>query len=85
MTYTDLVAAVTSLPRDERRALLAVLARSLEEDAVPSAPPAVERGWFDPTRSALDQLRGIARPAGPAPTDDEVDALIADALNDKYR
>lgn len=69
MTYTELVEAATRLPTEECLRLLEVIARSLrEEGARRGWPAAAVHGLFDPNRSALDQLHGLARPARRRPT-----------------
>jgi hypothetical protein len=86
MTFAELAEAATKLPPEERRMLLEIIARSLGEgEPRPTRSAAEMRGRFAPGRSALDHLRGVARPAGPPPTDDEVMELVTDYLVEKYR
>jgi hypothetical protein len=87
MTYPELVEAIQKLPVDDRLALLEAIARSLRQEARQPAPgEGARRSFqFDPHRSALDQLLGIARPMGEPPEDAEIEKMIADHLIEKYR
>lgn len=72
MTYTELAEAATKLPPEERRKLLAVIARSLRDAEAPRGRPATA-------------VLGLFRTNGPPPTDDEIRELYADYLIEKYR
>lgn len=86
MTYAELAEAVMTLSLEERRRLLEVIARSLrEEEARRGRPAAAVCGLFNPNRSALEQLRGIARPADPLLTDEEIRELYTDYLIEKHQ
>ena len=74
MTYQELAAEIVRLPVYERLSLLELVSRSLRDDLVPHTP----------TKSLTARLRGIARPAGPAPADAEVEDDYTTYLERKY-
>jgi hypothetical protein len=74
MTYAELVAGVRRLSAVERLALLEVLARSLREDFAAPARAG----------SSLERVRGMARPDGPLPSDQELHDAYVDYLVKKY-
>lgn len=73
------------LPPDARiaentRALLILLEDSKQPEA--GAPPLLDAAS---QMEVVRQLRGIAKPAGPPPTDEEVSEMYTDYLVEKYR
>jgi hypothetical protein len=74
MTYQKLLTEIGQLPLDERLALLEALTHSLRTELRP-AP----RGG-----ASADQVRGLLKPAGPLPTDDELKDDYIRYLIEKY-
>ena len=74
MTYQELVAEITRLPQEERLGLLEVLTQSLREEL---APP----GGHGPS---LHRVRGMLKPDGPLPTDEELSDAYTRHLIEKY-
>lgn len=75
MTYQELVLAITQLPLNERLLLLEAVARSLREELTP--PP-------EKNVTPFESLRGILKPNGPMPTDEELERLRDEYLLEKY-
>lgn len=74
MTYQELAAQVRQLPLRERLDLLHVLTLSLKDELdSPNQAP-----------SALERIRGIAKPDSEPPTNQERKADYADYLAEKY-
>lgn len=76
MSYNDLVSEIKQLSMNERLELLEILVHSLQEDLSPAKP--VHEG------SALERVRGILKPDGPMPTDEDVKDAYAEYLAEKY-
>jgi hypothetical protein len=74
MTYQELAAEIVRLPLPERLALLELVTRSLREELA-RQPRA---------GSLAARLRGIGKPDGPPPTDDELRSDYTDYLAEKY-
>lgn len=74
VTYQELVTTITKLPVEQRLSLLEVLAQSLRAD-LPSRTAQT---------SSLDRVRGILRPNGPPPSDQELADSYTDHLLEKY-
>ena len=74
MTYLELTREIKALPRSKRIELMALIKETLQAEEQPRAQ----------TGSSLDLLRGIAKPDGPAPTDEEIDRLREQYLLEKY-
>jgi hypothetical protein len=76
MTYTEIVTEIEQLPQMDQQALLRWLVQharlDLHQRDRSQIPPASE-------------LLGIARPAGPMPTDEELKADYVNYLAEKYR
>ncbi len=74
MTYQELVAEITRLPQEQRLGLLEVLTQSLQEELAP--PPSQGR--------SVDRVRGMLKPDGPLPTDEELSDAYTRHLIEKY-
>lgn len=74
MTYQEIAVHIRNLPLHERLELLDVLTRSLKEELEPSAL----------RQSSLNRIRGIGKPDGRAPTDQEIRDDYTDFLARKY-
>jgi hypothetical protein len=74
MTYSELTREIKALPRSKRLDLMEVIIETLSEEEQP------------PVRavSSLQRLSGIAKPDGPAPTDEEIEQIRAQYLIEKY-
>ena len=71
--YIAILNTVSTWPPEERASLAHALIDSLK--------PAVAGSRTKPT---IDQLVGIARGSGPAPTDEQIEQFIGDARTQKY-
>lgn len=76
MTYCDLVAKFKQLPIDERLLLLEELMRSLRLD--------VAATMKQQKRGAPKLWRGMLKPTGPMPSDQELEDAYVDYLAEKY-
>jgi hypothetical protein len=74
MTYQELVTHIRRLPLHERLELLNVLALSLKDELNPPG----QHG------STLERIRGIAKPEGPPPTDEQIEEDYTNYLMEKY-
>lgn len=74
MTYQELVKTIQALPVAERLSLLEVLALSLQADIQGE----------EASDSSLAQVRGMLKPEGPPPTDEEVEEDYTNYLIEKY-
>ncbi|MFN8474458.1 MAG: hypothetical protein U0822_19865 [Anaerolineae bacterium] len=74
MTYEQVVAEVMRLSRQDRLRLLAMIADSLQAELSTSIPRGVP----------ADRLRGILKPDGPMPTDEELKDDYTRYLIEKY-
>lgn len=75
MTYQDIVSEMRQLPLREKLLLLEELTQTIRAELTPQ-----------PTRtgSSVDRVRGIAKPEGPPPTDDEIKDSYVQYLLEKY-
>ncbi len=87
MTFQDMVSEIGQLTLQERLLLLEALTQSLKEELSPPVSPPLEHGQRVPQTkgSSLMRVRGMAKPDGPPPTDEEVQNWIADYLIEKHR
>jgi hypothetical protein len=76
MTYREIAVEIERLPLDEQLALLEVLTRSLRKMLTQS--DAKEPG------KSLALVRGMLKPDGPMPTDEELEQDYTDYLIKKY-
>ena len=74
MTYKDLVSEIKQLPLNERLLLLEALTRSVRNEL---APP-TRRG------SSVNRVRGMIKPTGPLPSDNELKDAYTRYLIEKY-
>ena len=74
MTREELVEEIRRLPLEQRVELLEVISRSVREEVRPREHRA----------SIVSRLRGIAKPDGPPPTDEEVKEDYTRYLMEKY-
>ena len=74
MTREQLIAEIRRLPLEQRVELLEVISRSVREEVRPRERP----------DSIVSRLRGIAKPDGPPPTDDEIKEDYTRYLMEKY-
>ncbi len=74
MTYQELLTEISQLPLDERLALLEALTHSLRAELRPPARAG----------SSVQRVRGLLKPAGPAPTDAEIQEDYTRHLIEKY-
>ena len=76
MTYREIMTKIVRLPVEERLMLLEELTRSLRADLTPTEkPPAAKHSKLS---------RGMLKPSGPSPDDDELRSGYADYLVQKY-
>jgi hypothetical protein len=75
LKYEDLVAELRQRPLDERLSLLQLLAQSIKEEV---KAPGVHRG------TPAEKLLGIAKPAGPLPSDEALEEMRFKDLHQKY-
>ncbi len=74
MLSPELKAQVLSLPPDDRLTLIAVIVESLKNKAI-----------IQTDRSAsIQRIRGLLKTDQPAPTDDEVTAMLEERRVEKY-
>ena len=89
MTYQEMVAEISRLTIQERLSLIEALTRSVQAELAPCTPvtPALERlrSTLKTEGSSLSRVRGIAKPDGPPPTDEEIRNMRADYLIEKYK
>lgn len=64
MTHEELISAINQLPLEQRTQLLEAVSRSVQEEM---------RSHQDKV-SAVERLRGIAKPDGPLPTDRQTES-----------
>ena len=74
MTHEQLIKEIRQLPLEQRMELLEVISRSVREELRPR-----ER-----RESIVSRLRGIAKPDGPPPSDEEIKEDYARYLTEKY-
>jgi hypothetical protein len=74
MTQEQLINEIKQLPLEERVELLEVISRSVREEM----RPRLQR------ESIVKRLRGIAKPDGPPPTDEELKDDYVRYLTEKY-
>jgi hypothetical protein len=74
MTHEELIREILRLPLEQRSELLEAIKRSLQEEMHPQ-----ER-----RRDAVRRLRGIAKPDGPPPSDEEIKEGYTRYLMEKY-
>jgi hypothetical protein len=74
MTQKQLIEEIRQLPLEERMKLLEAISRSVREEMRPR-----ER-----RESAVRRLRGIAKPDGPLPSDEEIKEDYTRYLTEKY-
>ena len=74
MTNEQLINEIRQLPIEQRMELLEVISRSVREDIVPRLR----------RESAVSRLRGIAKPEGPPPSDEEIKEDYIRYLTEKY-
>ncbi len=74
MIYEELLTEISHLPLDERLALLEALTRSLRAELRPPARAG----------ASVHRVRGLLKPAAPAPTDAEIQEDYTRYLIEKY-
>ncbi len=74
MSREQLIKEIRQLPLEQRMEILEAISRSVREDIQPRE----HRG------SAVSRLRGIAKPDGLAPSDEELKEDYARYLTEKY-
>jgi hypothetical protein len=74
MTQKQLIEEIKQLPLEERMALLEAISRSVREELRPQQQ----------RESAARRLRGIAKPDGPLPSDEEIKEDYRRYLTEKY-
>ena len=74
MTHEQLIEEIRRLPLEQRMELLELISRSVREEVRP-------RGRRD---SIVSRLRGIAKPDGTPPTDEEIKEDYTRYLTEKY-
>ncbi len=74
MTRRELLSEIGRLPLAERVELLEAISRSVREELEPRAP----------RRGVATRLRGIAKPDGPLPSDEELKEDYIRYLTEKY-
>ena len=74
MTHEELIREIMQLPLEQRMELLEALKRSLQE----------ETHLQERRRDAVRRLRGIAKPDGPPPSDEEIKDEYTRYLMEKY-
>ena len=74
MTQEELIKEITKLPLDRQREILDAIMRSVRE----RTQPPEERS------SIVSRLRGIAKPDGPIPSDEELKDDYIRYLEEKY-
>jgi hypothetical protein len=74
MTQKQLIEEIRQLPLEERMKLLEEISRSVREEMHPRAD----------RESAVRRLRGIAKPDGPMPSDEEIKEDYTRYLTEKY-
>jgi hypothetical protein len=74
MTQKQLIEEIRQLPLQERMKLLEEISRSVRE----------EMHTREHRESAVRRLRGIAKPDGPMPSDEEIKEDYARYLTEKY-
>ncbi|HEX8649567.1 MAG TPA: hypothetical protein VF708_01910 [Pyrinomonadaceae bacterium] len=74
MTHEQLIKEIRQLPLEQRMELLEVISRSVREELRPR-----ER-----RESIVSRLRGIAKPDGLPPSDEEIKEDYARYLTEKY-
>lgn len=75
MSTHELLAAINHLPPDERLALLETVVHNLREEM---------RGREQQTGVPVEEVRGILKPEGELPTDDELKDDYTRYLIEKY-
>lgn len=76
MTYQEIASQIVRLPLDQRLQLLEMLTHSLRSDLA---------GLAEPSNGDAPKLtRGMLKPEGPMPTDEELDEAYVDHLIEKY-
>lgn len=78
MTLNELQERALQLPLEERWQLVNRLMHSLQQHALP------ETNQDDESEDLVRSLIGIAKTDGPAPTDEEVRAMLDERLVEKY-
>lgn len=74
MTQKQLLEEIRQLPLEEKMELLEAISRSVREELRPRARK----------ESAVRRLRGIAKPDGPPPSDEEIKEDYTRYLTEKY-
>jgi hypothetical protein len=74
MTREELLSEIERLPLAERVELLEVITRSVHEEIQPRAR----------REGTVNRLRGIAKPDGPVPSDEELKEDYINYLTEKY-
>jgi hypothetical protein len=74
MTHEELIKEILQLPPEERAEVLEAIKRSLQE----------EMRLQERRRDAVRRLRGIAKPEGPPPSDEEIKDEYTRYLMEKY-
>jgi hypothetical protein len=74
MTHEQLIQEIRQLPLEERMEILEAISRSVRE----------ERQRRERRGSAVSRLRGIAKPDGPPPSDEEIEEDYTRYLTEKY-
>jgi len=74
MTQEELIKEIKQLPLDRQREILDVITRSVGEQAKPP----------EDRSSIVIRLRGIAKPDGPIPPDEELKEDYVRYLEEKY-
>lgn len=76
MSWQELRKEAIQLSVSDRLLLIETIARSLSEELRPRQP--IPEG-------TLTGLRGLLKKDGPPPTDEEVEAMLAERLEEKYK
>jgi len=74
MTQEELIKEIKQLPLDRQKEILDVITRSVREKTQPPEDRA----------SIVSRLRGIAKPDGPVPSDEELKDDYVRYLEEKY-
>jgi len=74
MSHEQLISEIRQLPLEQRMELLEAISRSVREEMRPR----------ELRESAVSRLRGIAKPEGPPPSDEEIKEDYTRYLTEKY-
>jgi hypothetical protein len=83
MTYQEIVKRARQLPSNERWLVVNELLHSLQTEIIKSVTPDQAATSTDDEFSAA-HMRGILKPTGPIPTDEEVKQDYINYLSEKY-